>query len=114
VGDPPWARLGNLKSAIDKPERETILPSTHSLIMGSAAVDEHLTTDQKGEIALLKVRIEASRKGAVVALPTIPARYDCILDYQGKLYRVQVKYADSKMSHSQGATRLDLRRRKRI
>ncbi len=74
----------------------------------------HLTTDQKGEIAVLKVREEALRKGAVVSIPSIPARYDLILDYQGRLYRAQVKYAESKSPNSQGAVRVDLRRRKRL
>jgi CO dehydrogenase/acetyl-CoA synthase beta subunit len=72
-----------------------------------------LTTDQKGQMALLKVQMAAARKGAVVVLPTIPVRYDAILDYQGKLYRAQVKYADGKSQRSQGAVRLDLRRRKK-
>jgi len=70
-------------------------------------------TDLKGQIALLKVQIEAARKGAVVCLPSTPARYDLVLDYQGKLYRAQVKYADGKSQRSQGAVRLDLQRRKK-
>src|SRR4051812_49123896 len=72
-----------------------------------------LTTEQKGQIAFLKVQIEAARKGAIIAPPTTPARHDLILDYRGKLYRVQVKYADSKSSTSVGAVRVDLRKRKR-
>jgi len=72
-----------------------------------------LTTEQKGQIALLKVLIEAAKKGAVVSLPTTPSRYDLVVDYQGKLYRAQVKYADGKSRHSHGAIRLDLKRRGR-
>jgi hypothetical protein len=71
------------------------------------------STDQKGQIAFLKVQIEAARKGAGVCLPTTPARYDAVLDYQGKLYRAQVKYAAAKAQRSQGAVRVDLRRRSR-
>ena len=46
-------------------------------------------------------------------MPSLPCRYDLVLDYRGKLYRVQVKYADCKAQNSQGAVPLDLRRRKR-
>jgi hypothetical protein len=46
-------------------------------------------------------------------VPTLPARYDLVLDYGGRLYRAQVKYADSKSPTSQGVIRVDLRRRKR-
>src|SRR5436190_11647603 len=70
-------------------------------------------TDEKGQIALLKVQIEAARKGAVACLPTTPARYDVVLDYQGHLHRAQVKYAAGKSQRSQGAVRVDLRRRKK-
>jgi hypothetical protein len=73
-----------------------------------------LTTDQKGQIAFLKVQIETRMKGAVVLVPTTPERYDLVLDYQGQYYRAQVKYADGNASHSQGCVRVDLRRRKRV
>jgi hypothetical protein len=73
-----------------------------------------LTTDQKGEIAVAKVQMEAAKKGALVFLPTRPARYDLLLDWQGKFYRAQVKYADGKAQHSVGAVCLNLRRRKKI
>jgi hypothetical protein len=72
-----------------------------------------LTTDHKGQIALWQVVLAAFHKGACVSLPCVPARYDLILDYQGRLYRAQVKYADCKAQNSRGAVRLDLRRRKR-
>jgi hypothetical protein len=76
-------------------------------------VDQHLTTEQKGQIALAKVLIEAARKGAETYLPTTQTRYDLVLDYRGKLYRAQVKYADGKIRRAQGAIALHLRRRKR-
>ncbi|HZT81255.1 MAG TPA: group I intron-associated PD-(D/E)XK endonuclease, partial [Gemmataceae bacterium] len=40
-------------------------------------------------------------------------RYDLVLEWQGRFYRCQVKYADGKTQHSQGAVFLDLRRRKK-
>src|SRR5437870_5581965 len=72
-----------------------------------------LTTDLKGQIALLKVLLAAAKKGAAVSLPTAPVRYDCIVDYQGRLFRAQVKYADGKSPRSAGVVRVDFRRRKR-
>jgi PD-(D/E)XK endonuclease len=72
-----------------------------------------LATDQKGQIAILKVQLAAARNGALVFLPSVPCRYDLVLDYNGTLYRAQVKYADCKAQNSEGAVRLDLRRRKR-
>ena len=72
-----------------------------------------LTTEQKGQIALAKVMMEAARKGFLAFLPTSPVRYDLLLECERKFIRVQVKYADSKSPNSQGAVRVDLRRRKR-
>jgi hypothetical protein len=66
-----------------------------------------MTTEQKGQIALLKVQIEAENKGAEVFLPNKQSRTDMVLAYRGKLYRVQVKYADGKPQNSQGAIPLD-------
>src|SRR5262245_9350269 len=72
-----------------------------------------LTTEQKGQIAFLKVQLEAARRGVVVLLPTIPMRYDLVLDYQGRFYRAQVKYADGRTPHANGSVRVDLRRREK-
>ena len=55
-----------------------------------------MTTDQKGVIAFARVLIEAAKKEIPVSVPTLPARYDLVLDYGGRLYRAQIKYADSK------------------
>jgi hypothetical protein len=37
-----------------------------------------------------------------------------LLEREGSFLRVQVKYADSKSPHSEGAVRVDLRRRQRL
>ncbi|MBV9851956.1 MAG: hypothetical protein JO250_20010 [Armatimonadetes bacterium] len=51
---------------------------------------------EKAEIATLKATIRAIQKGATVSKPvTEGTRYDLILDYQGRLYRAQVKYCGS-------------------
>jgi hypothetical protein len=72
-----------------------------------------LTTEQRGQIAFLKVQLAAAQKGAVVVVPTTPARYDLVLHYRGRFYRAQVKYVDGRSRNCQGAVRLDLRRRER-
>lgn len=52
-----------------------------------------MNTVEKGDIARLKVEMRAREKGIVVSKPTTEnTRYDLILD-DGKLERVQVKYA---------------------
>jgi hypothetical protein len=76
-------------------------------------VDELLTTEQKGEIAFLKVQEAAVRKGATALKPMLPRRYDLVLEWRRRYYRCQVKYADSPSPRSQGAVRVDLRRRKK-
>ena len=71
-----------------------------------------MKTDEKGQIAILKVKLEALKKGAITSTPDVPVRYDLVVDWQGKMRRAQVKYADAR-SHASGAVYLDLRRRKR-
>lgn len=60
-------------------------------------------SDWKGHLAAQKVELRAAEKGVVCSNPSIPCRYDRILDVDGKLVRVQVKYAARKPSHSVGA-----------
>ena len=52
-----------------------------------------ISTRQKAEIAYLKLELYAAEKGYIISVPKIEARYDRILDMDGKLLRVQVKYA---------------------
>lgn len=54
-----------------------------------------LTTAQKGQLAMLKVAQRAIEKNAILSLPTLEGcRYDAILDWNDKIYRVQVKYSN--------------------
>ena len=70
-----------------------------------------MKTWQKGEKAKLKVIERAIEKGCTVSLPTFEqSRYDAIIDNDGKLERVQIKYAGQKSSKSQGVAIADLRR----
>ena len=60
---------------------------------------------QKGQIARLKVELRAAEKGAIVSVPTTPdARYDLIVDWLGRLYRAQVKYAGGISAKCQGVS----------
>jgi hypothetical protein len=52
---------------------------------------------RKAEIAMVKVGLRALQVGAFVSKPIFEgARYDYIIERDGKLYRAQVKYADGK------------------
>lgn len=69
---------------------------------------DSLTSNQKGEIAKLKVELRAAQKGWTVSRTIEGARYDLILDDGTSLYRAQVKWAEGKASHSQGSVSLKL------
>ncbi len=60
-------------------------------------------TTIKGEIACLKFEQRAIEKGAIVSRPSIECVYDRIIDYDGRLQKIQVKYADAKSPKSDGA-----------
>jgi hypothetical protein len=63
----------------------------------------------KGELACLKVELRAIEKGYIVSKPNIECmRYDRIIDCNGKLYRVQIKYTSHKQSS--GSFVVDLRK----
>jgi len=63
----------------------------------------------KGLFAQEKVILRAIEKGVTVSRPICETcRYDLILD-DGKLWRVQVKYAGGKSSHTEGAVMVALR-----
>ena len=68
---------------------------------------------RKGQEAMLRVQLRAVEKGWLVALPTVEARYDLILDDDARLYRAQVKYAGSVHASAAGAVQLDLRKETR-
>src|SRR3954469_25253799 len=54
---------------------------------------EGLTTNQKGAIAEAAIAKEAAKLGFVVSRPVIDARYDLILDFGDRLWRIQCKWA---------------------
>jgi hypothetical protein len=68
-----------------------------------------LTADQKGDIAELKVMIRATQKGWIASKTVKGSRYDLVLDDGSELYRVQVKFAGCKASHSNGCVQVRLR-----
>ena len=54
-----------------------------------------LTSGAKGALACLAFDRRAIEKGAVVSVPMLEARYDRVLDWNGRLYRVQIRVCDS-------------------
>jgi hypothetical protein len=55
------------------------------------------TRKQKGDLAELKVACDLRRRGYLVSIPFgEEAPYDLVIDRNGRLERVQVKYADQK------------------
>ena len=60
-------------------------------------------TTIKGEYACSKFETRALEKGAIVSKPSCECSYDRIVDFEGKLYRVQIKYADSPSTNADGA-----------
>ena len=68
-----------------------------------------MTTNFKGDLAIAKVILTATQKGYTISKPlSDSARYDLILDINGILKRVQVKYADGKCSQATGVIRVGL------
>ena len=66
---------------------------------------------RKAEIAMVKVSLRALQVGAFVSKPIFEgARYDYIIERDGKLYRAQVKYADGKHKKTVGAVQVNLRK----
>lgn len=75
---------------------------------------DHLDRRQKGMVAVSKVETAAALKGAIVSRPcTDHCAYDLILDWCGKLYRVQVKWADGESHGSHNAVSVNLSKQSR-
>lgn len=62
----------------------------------------------KGHIAQLKVELRAAEKRLTLSKPLVDARYDYILDTEGKLERVQVKYANGVSKDSEDSVVIKL------
>ena len=67
-----------------------------------------MTPTVKGALACAKLDQRAIEKGAVVSIPAWDARYDRVVDWEGRLYRVQVKYCDRNSSNSDNAIAVHL------
>jgi hypothetical protein len=67
-----------------------------------------ITTNVKGQIAISKAELRAIELGYIPSKPIFDTRYDLILDNHQKLIKVQIKYADGKMSNSEGAVMVKL------
>ena len=75
-------------------------------------MNKELTSSQKGEIAKLKVEQRAHEKGWIPSRTVDHARYDLVLDDGERLYRVQVKYTDSRNARADGSVSINLKKEK--
>ena len=62
-----------------------------------------ITSNRKGQIAVSKAQVRAIELGFNPCIPVMDCRYDLVLDDGKKLWRVQVKYADGKATHTSGS-----------
>lgn len=61
--------------------------------------------------ACLKVEMAAVARGAIVSRPTSDCvRYDRVIDWNNRLYRVQIKYVSVSACNCEGAVQLNLRK----
>ena len=67
-----------------------------------------MATDAKGVLACLAFDRRAIERGGVTSAPAVDVRYDRVLDWRGRLYRVQVKYCDRESSDSENAVTVHL------
>jgi hypothetical protein len=68
-----------------------------------------MTRTAKGALACARLDQRALEKGALTSIPVADARYDRVVDWNGRLYRVQVKYTDCKAPNSADAVQVNLR-----
>jgi hypothetical protein len=67
-----------------------------------------ITTNLKGQIAASKTELRALELGYIPSKPIFDTRYDLILDNLTDLLRIQIKYADGKITNSGGSIRVKL------
>lgn len=65
-------------------------------------------SDQKGQIAQLKVEIECARRGYTTSRPTTHAKYDLLIDTGRKIEKVQIKYSNQKSSKNPSSVVVEL------
>ena len=68
-----------------------------------------MNTQEKGQVAQLKVELRTLEKGFIASRPVIDSRYDLVIDDGIKLWKVQIKYVDSKPKTSE-VVNVDLRK----
>lgn len=76
---------------------------------------EGMTNHDKDMLACLKVEMRALLRGAVVSRPiTDFARYDRVIDWDGQLYRAQIKYVSCAACNCSNAVQLHLTKGSRL
>ena len=67
-----------------------------------------MNTESRGQTASLKVQLKAAELDFICSLPTTPARYDVLLDKNGKIFRCQIKYCNRSSSSCDKSIEVDL------
>jgi hypothetical protein len=68
-----------------------------------------MNTNEKGELAFLKVQMRAIEKGMILSKPIREGtRYDVILDDGKTLKKVQIKYGDGKVGYTDTSVSIKL------
>ena len=71
-----------------------------------------MNVNEKGDMAIFKVCLIAAEKGYIVSKPlSESSRYDLVLDDGKKLLKTQVKFADGKLTNTDGSIRVSLEKR---
>ena len=69
-----------------------------------------ISKTMKGEYACLKLDERSVEREIVTSKPIFDCPYDRIVDYEGKLHRVQVKYTDSGSRNASGSVVANIRK----
>lgn len=94
-----WLRNYPLDDDIKKNKQKAGLiikqNNMHKIESIGAVVFDNLTSSEKGQLAVLQVELRSVAKRAIFSKPNIEScRYDCIIDENDVLYRVQIKLAN--------------------
>jgi len=71
-----------------------------------------MNTNNKGQLAVLKIQQRAMEKDFIVSIPTTESVYDLLIENNGKILKIQCKYGDGKVSKdSEGSVRIEMARK---
>lgn len=67
-----------------------------------------LSSKNKGEIAQLKIQLEAARRNIISSIPTTEVSYDILLDSRNNIKRAQIKYCNGVDNKNKNCLRINL------